>query len=309
MFENSWGPRLEYILRNSILTLLEIPQTTMLDITKLLTNKGYRERVGEKVTDPVLKKFWRDEIGKWSPHQMNEAAGPILNKIGQFFSSYMIRNMIGQKKNSFGIRWAMDNKKILIMNLSKGMIGEDASNMLGAMLVTKFQIDAMSRADIPEKDRVDFYLYVDEFQNFATSSFATILSEARKYKLNLTMANQYVDQMDEDVRSAVFGNVGSLMTFQVGHTDADVLAPALGDDEVVTPQDLLNLPKYQIYTKFLIDGIPSQIFSANTNPPIDVSDREKFQSHDKILENSRMRYAKDRAKIEKLLHGNDATGS
>jgi len=173
--------------------------------------------------------------------------------------------------------------------------------MLGAMLVTKFQIDAMSRADIPEEERQDFYLYVDEFQNFATSSFATILSEARKYKLNLTMANQYIEQMEDEVRSAVFGNVGSLVTFQVGHTDADVLAPALGDEEVVSPQDLLNLPKYQIYTKFLIDGIPSQIFSANTNPPIDVSDRSLFQSHEKLKENSRMRYAKEREKIEKLI--------
>lgn len=213
----------------------------------------------------------------------------------------MVRNMVGQTKNSFGIRWAMDKKKILIMNLSKGLIGEDASNMLGAMLVTKFQIDAMSRADMPESEREDFYLYVDEFQNFATSSFATILSEARKYKLNLTMANQYIEQMEDEVRSAVFGNVGSLITFQVGHTDADVLAPALGDEEVISPQDLMNLPKYQIYTKFLIDGIPSQIFSANTNSPVDVSDRDLFQSKEKLIENSRMRYAKERSKIEKLI--------
>ncbi len=253
MFEDSWGPRLEYILRNTVLTLLEVPGSTMLDITKILTNKDYREKISEKVKDPVLKKFWIEEFNAWTPKQMQEAVAPILNKVGQFLSSYMVRNMVAQPKNSFGLRWAMDKQKIVIMNLSKGLIGEDASNMLGAMLVTKFQIDAMSRADIAEKDRKDFYLYVDEFQNFATSSFATILSEARKYKLNLTMANQYIEQMSEEVRGAVFGNVGTLVTFQVGHEDAKVLAPALGNEELILPDDLMNLAKYQIYTKFLID--------------------------------------------------------
>ena len=173
--------------------------------------------------------------------------------------------------------------------------------MLGAMLVTKFQIDAMSRADIPEKERKDFYLYVDEFQNFATSSFATILSEARKYKLNLTMANQYIEQMSEEVRGAVFGNVGTLVTFQVGHEDAKVLAPALGNEETILPDDLMNLAKYQIYTKFLIDGMPSQVFSARTNPPVDVSDREYYQDKNKIIDNSRQRYARDQAKVEKTI--------
>lgn len=253
MFEDSWGPRLEYILRNTVLTLLEVPGTTMLDITKILTNKEYREKISDKVKDPVLRKFWIEEFNAWTPKQMQEAVAPILNKVGQFLSSYMVRNMVAQPKNSFGLRWAMDKGKIVIMNLSKGLIGEDASNMLGAMLVTKFQIDAMSRADIAEKERKDFYLYVDEFQNFATSSFATILSEARKYKLNLTMANQYIEQMSEEVRGAVFGNVGTLVTFQVGHEDAKVLAPALGNEELILPDDLMNLAKYQIYTKFLID--------------------------------------------------------
>lgn len=159
-----------------------------------------------------------------SAHQVQEASAPILNKIGQFLSSSLVRNMVGQNTNSFSMRWAMDNNKIVIVNLSKGKIGEDASNMLGAMLVTKFQIDAMSRADIRESERKDFYLYVDEFQNFATGSFATILSEARKYKLNLTMANQYIDQMPEEVRDAVFGNVGTVVSFQVGNQDAKLLA-------------------------------------------------------------------------------------
>jgi hypothetical protein len=301
MFEDSWGPRLEYILRNTVLTLLEVPGSTMLDITKILTNKDYRVKISEKVKDTVLRKFWIEEFNAWTPKQMQEAVAPILNKVGQFLSSYMVRNMVAQPKNSFGLRWAMDKQKIVIMNLSKGLIGEDASNMLGAMLVTKFQIDAMSRADIAEKDRKDFYLYVDEFQNFATSSFATILSEARKYKLNLTMANQYIEQMSEEVRGAVFGNVGTLVTFQVGHEDAKVLAPALGNEELILPDDLMNLAKYQIYTKFLIDGMPSQVFSARTNPPVDVSDREKYQDKQKIIENSRQRYAKDQAKVEKTI--------
>jgi hypothetical protein len=301
MFEDSWGPRLEYILRNTVLTLLEVPGSTMLDITKILTNKIYREKISEKVKDPVLSKFWIEEFNQWQPKQMQEAIGPILNKVGQFLSSYMVRNMVAQPKNSFGLRWAMDKGKIVIMNLSKGLIGEDASNMLGAMLVTKFQIDAMSRADIPEKERKDFYLYVDEFQNFATSSFATILSEARKYKLNLTMANQYIEQMSEEVRGAVFWNVGTLVTFQVGHEDAKVLAPALGNEELILPDDLMNLAKYQIYTKFLIDWMPSQVFSARTNPPVDVSDREFYQDKTKLIDNSRQRYAKEQEKVEKTI--------
>lgn len=200
MFAESWGPRLEYILRNTILTLLLIPDTTLISIPLMLTHEAYRRKVVSKIEDPILIQFWNEEFAKMTPSMQSEAINPILNKVGQFLSSPILRNILGQPKNPFTLRWIMDNGKIFLVNLSKGRIGEDASALLGAMMVTKFQIEAMTRADIPEADRRDFGLYVDEFQNFATDSFATILSEARKYKLSLTMANQYIAQMAETVQ-------------------------------------------------------------------------------------------------------------
>lgn len=292
MFD-SWGPRLEHILRNTILALLEYPNSTLMSIPLMLTSEVYRKKVVEKIKDPIVKKFWTGEFDKMAPNQKVEAAGPILNKVGQFLSSTILRNILGQTKNTFSLRWAMDNQKIVIINLSKWKIWEDASSLLGSMMVTKFQMEAMSRADIPEKDRVDFYLYVDEFQNFATDSFATILSEARKYKLNLVMANQYIDQMTENVRWAVFGNVWSIASFQVGYHDASILKEVLWAD-VVSTDDLTNLRKYSIYTKLLIDGMPSKVFSADTYSPYK-TDPEVFKTrYDKILKVSREKYAKPR---------------
>lgn len=296
IFGESWGPRLEHILRNTVLALVEYPNSTLISIPLMLTSDIFRNKVVSKISDPVVKKFWTGEYDKMEPRQKVEAAGPILNKVGQFLSSTILRNVLGQPKNSFSVRWAMDNKKIVIVNLSKGKIGEDASALLWAMMVTKFQMDAMSRADIPEKDRVDFYLYVDEFQNFATDSFSTILSEARKYKLNLVMANQYIDQMQESVRGAVFGNVWSLISFQVGYHDATILKEVLAGE--VLEEDLMNLKKYSIYTKQLIDGMPSQIFSAGTFAP-NVKNEEIFSSrYKKILNVSREKYSKSRKSVE-----------
>ena len=297
MFSESWGPRLEHILRNTVLTLLEVPQSTLLSIPQILTQKSYRKKIISWLTDPVLVRFWEKEFEPMNDRQRVEAVGPILNKIGQFLSSYLVRNIVGQPKNSFHLRWAMDKKKIVIVNLSKWRIGEDSSNLLGAMLITKFQIDAMSRADIPETERQDYYLYVDEFQNFATDSFATILSEARKYKLNLIMANQYIDQMSETVRWAVFGNVWTLVSFQVGYNDAQILSKVLGE-EIVTDNDLMNLKKYTTYTNLMIDGMPSRSFSAQTFPPVAHLNPDLHQSRDKIMKVSRDRYAKDRKKVE-----------
>jgi len=303
IFGDSWGPRLEHILRNIILALLEYPNTTLISIPLMLTSEVYRNKVVKKITDPVVRNFWTQEYAKMAPNQKVEAAGPILNKVGQFLSSTILRNVLGQPKNSFDMRWAMDNKKIIIVNLSKGKIGEDASALLGAMMVTKFQMDAMSRADIPENKREPFYLYVDEFQNFATDSFATILSEARKYKLNLVMANQYIDQMQEEVKWAVFGNVGSLTAFQVGYHDATILKEVFGAD--VTEEDLMNVRKYHIYTKQLIDGMPSPIFSAATIAPHKKQDEVFAARYDKILKVSREKYSKPRkdvvARINKSL--------
>lgn len=299
IFWNSWWPRLEHILRNTILALLESKNTTLVSIPLMLTSDVYRNKIVSKVQDPIVKKFWIWEFWKMAPNQKTEAVWPILNKVWQFLSSSILRNVLWQPKNAFDIRWAMDNKKIVIINLSKWKIWEDASSLLWAMMVTKFQLDAMSRADIPEDERQDFYLYVDEFQNFATDSFSTILSEARKYKLNLVMANQYIDQMADNVRWAVFGNVWTTVSFQVWHHDATVLKDVLGSE--VTTQDLTNLKKYCIYTRQLIDWMPSPIFSADTFPPYQISS-EIFESrYKKILNVSREKYGCKKDIVEKKI--------
>ena len=295
IFWDSWWPRLEHILRNTILALLEYPNTTLISIPLILTSEVYRNKVINKVKDPVVKKFWISEFASLDLRQRTEAISPILNKVWQFLSSTILRNVLGQTKNSFSIRWAMDNKKIIIINLSKWKIWEDASTLLWAMMVTKFQMDAMSRADIEESKREDFYLYVDEFQNFATDSFATILSEARKYKLNLVMANQYIDQMTEEVKWAVFWNVWSLVSFQVWYNDASLLKEVFSWN--ISEEDLMNLRKYSVYTKQLIDWMPSSIFSAWTFAP-NKKDEEVFSSrYKKILGVSREKYSKSRESI------------
>lgn len=294
MYADSWGPRLEYILRNCILALTEFEGATLLGIPRMLVDPVYREKVVENVSDPVVKAFWVDEFAKMSDKMRTEAISPIQNKVGQFLSSPVIRNILGQVKSSIDIRFAMDTKKIFVVNLSKGKIGEDNSSLLGAMLITKFQLDAMSRADIDAHERQDFYLYVDEFQNFATDSFATILSEARKYKLNLVMANQYVQQMEEEVMYAVFGNVGTLITFQVGFDDAEYFSKQFG--EVVMPADIISLPKYTTYIRLLVDNMPSKVFSAKMNPPVDVDMTSALRK--KVLKASRERYGKEKAAVE-----------
>lgn len=294
IYAESWGPRLEHILRNTILSLLEYPNTTMLGIPRILQDRDFRKKVLRKITDPIVKSFWVNEFEKMDPKIRVEAISPILNKVGQFLSSPIIRNILGQPKSAVDLRFAMDHKKIVIINLSKGKIGEDTSSLLGAMLITKFQLDAMSRANIAEKDRTDFYLYVDEFQNFATDSFATILSEARKYKLNLTMANQYIAQMPEEVRDAVFGNVGTIMSFQVGFDDAEYISMQYGEE--VTPADLVSLSKYTAYTRLLIDGMPSKTFSMDTLPPPVYTPEEG--RIEKIFKFSRERYATRREVVE-----------
>jgi len=294
IWADSWGPRLEYLLRNAILALLEYPSSTLLGVTRLLVDTPYRKKVLAHVTDPVIKKFWSDEFTKYHDRLMSEAISPIQNKVGQFISSAFIRNILGQVKSSFDVRDIMDNQKILIMNLSKGKIGEDGAALLGAMMITKLQLAAMARVDIPEHKRKDFYLYVDEFQNFATESFANILSEARKYRLNLILANQYIEQLDPIVKSAVFGNAGTLISFRVGAEDAEILEKELKPFE---EDDLLNLPKYNIYIKLMIDGIAGDAFSAETLPPMPL----KENHHHKIINVSRERYANSVHKVEEKI--------
>ncbi|MFA7686211.1 MAG: DUF87 domain-containing protein [Candidatus Gracilibacteria bacterium] len=287
IYAESWGPRLEHILRNTILALLEYPGTTMLGIIRILQDADFRRKVVNKVEDPVVKAFWTEEFEKMQDKFRIEAISPILNKVGQFLSSPTIRNIVGQPKSTIDLRFFMDKGKIVIVNLSKGRIGEDNSSLLGSMFVTKFQLDAMSRANIPEEERKDFYLYVDEFQNFATEAFATILSEARKYHLNLTMANQYIAQMPEEVRDAVFGNVGTILSFQVGFDDAEYISQQFGEE--VLPPDLVSLSKYNAYSRVLVDGMPTRTFSLATLPPPKLDLEEDHL--DKIKKVSRERYS------------------
>lgn len=248
----SWGPRLEYILRNSILTLLERPQTTLLDIQKLLVNKDYRKRLVLKLKDPVLRNFWQNEFENYPDRFQKEAISPIQNKVGQFTTTPLIRNIVGQTKTSFNLREVMDKGKVLICNLSKGKIGEDNSQLLGAMMITKLYLAAMSRVNIPEEKRKDFFVFCDEFQNFATDSFVSILSEARKYRLNLVIAHQYIDQLTEKLRDSIFGNVGTIISFRVGPEDSKYLEGELNPP--FDRNDLINLPKYHTYLKLMVDG-------------------------------------------------------
>jgi CxxC-x17-CxxC domain-containing protein len=294
IWADSWGPRLEYILRNAILALLEYPGSTLLGVTRILVDKNYLKRVVEKITDPVVRSFWVDEFPKWNDRVLQEVISPIQNKVGQFLSSSLIRNIVGQTKSAFDIRELMDDQKILIMNLSKGRIGEDNSALLGAMMITKIQLAAMGRVDIDEEARNDFYLYVDEFQNFATESFANILSEARKYRLNLILANQYILQIDEKVKDAIFGNAGTLITFRVGAGDAEELEKEF--DPIFLMNDIVNLPKYNIYLKLMIDGIAGNAFSATTLAPIDVNNTKA--NEEKVIKVSRERYATSAEEVE-----------
>ncbi|MDD2766496.1 MAG: type IV secretion system DNA-binding domain-containing protein [Candidatus Moranbacteria bacterium] len=296
IWADSWGPRLEYILRNAILALLEYPGSTLLGVTRILVDKSYRAKVVEKITDPVVRSFWVDEFSQWNDRVLQEVISPIQNKVGQFLSSSLIRNIVGQTVSSFNIREVMDQRKILIINLSKGRIGEDNGALLGAMMITKIQLAAMGRVDIPEEDRKDFYLYVDEFQNFATESFANILSEARKYHLNLVLANQYVTQIEETVRDAIFGNAGSIVSFRVGAMDAEFLEKEF--EPVFMMNDIINLPKFQIYLKLMIDGIAGDAFSATTLPPIKLEDAG---NEIKIIQNSRERYSSSREDVEEKI--------
>lgn len=293
IWAETWGPRLEYVLRNAILALLEYPGATLLGIMRMLTDRDYRQKVVDKIKDPVVKSFWVDEFSKYRGSFEVEAVAPIQNKVGQFLTNPLIRNIVGQTRSAIDIRKAMDDEKILIMNLSKGLIGEDTSALLGAMLITRLQLAAMSRVDIPEEERKDFYLYVDEFQNFATEAFANILSEARKYRLDLILAHQYINQMEETVRDAVFGNVGTLVSFRVGAYDAEYLEKEFVPE--FSTQDLVNLDFAQIYLKLMIDGVASRPFSATTLAPFD---KQSESYREKIIKSSRERYASNRQEIE-----------
>jgi CxxC-x17-CxxC domain-containing protein len=297
LWADSWGPRLEYILRNAVLAILDYPDSTLLGVVRMLSDKKYRKSVVANIQDPVVKSFWQKEFGSYADKFATEAVSPIQNKVGQFLSSSLMRNIVGQVNSSIDLRKIMDEGKIMIMNLSKGRIGEDNSALLGAMMITKIQLAAMSRVDIPEEDRKDFYLYIDEFQNFSTESFANILSEARKYRLNLIMAHQYIEQLEDTVKAAVFGNVGTLVTFRAGATDAEELVKEFTPTFV--EEDIVNLPKYEMYLKLMIDGITSTPFSARGLKPL--TKKDETNNIDKVIRNSREKYANAREVVEEKI--------
>lgn len=296
-FGDSWGPRLQYILTNAVATAVEAQGTTLLAVTRMLVDPNYRKFLLKQVDDPILYKFWIEEFAQMSQNSklLSESVSPIQNKVGRFISSAVTRNIIGQVKSTIDLREIMDNQKILLVNLAQGRLGEETASLLGGMIITRLQATAMERVDMPEEERKDFYLYVDEFQNFATESFAKILSEARKYKLNLTMTNQYIDQLPLVVRQAIFGNVGTLGSFVVSQADASILEKEFAP--VVSSDDLVSLDAYSMYIKLCIDGMTSIPFSAKSLP----IRYEKFGLRDDIIAESREKYGSRKEEIEEKI--------
>ena len=302
IWSNVWSARMEYILNNAILALLDTPGSTLLGIPRILTDKDYRQKIIANVKDPVVKAFWIHEFEGWRDQFRNEAIAPIQNKVGQFLSTSLIRNIVGQSKSTIDIFDVMNTGKIFLVNVSKGRIGEDNSSLLGAMLITKIQLAAMERVRIPEDERVDFYLYVDEFQNFATDSFSGILSEARKYRLNLILAHQYIGQLVTDVstkvRDAIFGNVGTMIVFRVGAADAEFLEAEFEPEFVI--QDIVNLPNYHAYIKLMVDGVTARPFSATTIPPLNVDSTAVRE--EELVHMTQARYARSQQVVEEEIN-------
>lgn len=286
IYQDSWGPRLEYILRNVILTLLEVQGSTLADVLPLLADETYRRNMVAKIQDPVIKAFWEKEFAQMPDKLKAEAISPIQNKVGQFISSKMVRNIVGHAKSTIDLENIMDEGKILLLNLSQGKLGEDNAALLGAMIITRIQLAAMNRSFVKEEERKDFFLYVDEFQNFATTSFTKILSEARKYRLSLTLANQYMGQLEEEVQQSIFGNVGTLISFVVGGQDAYILSKEFA--ELYTENDLVSLGKHEVVMKLSIDGMTSAPFPATTLPLPSL----KNDNREKIIQLSKERYGR-----------------
>lgn len=293
-----WSARMEYIMNNSVLALLDTPGSTLLGILRLLVDKEYRQMIVSNIKDPVVKGFWVNEFEEWKEQFRTEAIAPIQNKVGQFLSNAMVRNIVGQAKSTIDVLDIINTGKIFLVNVSKGRIGEDNSSLLGAMIITKLQLAAMERVRIPEDERVDFFLYVDEFQNFATDSFANILSEARKYRLNIILAHQYIGQLVTDastkVRDAVFGNVGTMVLFRVGAADAEFLEKEFEPEFEI--QDMVNLPNRMIFLKLMVDGVMSRPFSAGTLPPFNFKTSE--DTDERVIESSRGLYTRPRYLVE-----------
>jgi energy-coupling factor transporter ATP-binding protein EcfA2 len=296
IWRDSWGPRLEYILYNAVSALLDCRNATLLGVNRLLTDDAYRAKVVRQVKDPFIRAFWAEEYENYDERFKREAIAPIQNKIGQFLLNPVVRNILGQVKAKVNIRFVMDNGRLFIANLSKGQLGHDKANLLGSLLVTQFQLGAMARSNQPEDKRRDFYLFIDEFQNFSTDAFASILSEARKYRLCLTLSHQYIEQLSPPVRQAVFGNVGTLIAFRIGYADAEVMAKEFGN--TFPAAALADLEQYETAVKLLEDGTNQEPFRAKTLPPLE----NRVGRRDKLVALSRERFATPRAVIEDKLN-------
>lgn len=295
IWKDSWGPRLEYILYNAIAALLDCPNTSLLGVNRLLTDAAYRRRVVRKIKDPFIKAFWEEEYESYDARFQREAIAPIQNKLGQFLLNPVVRNILGQVRCKVSIPFMMDTGRLFIANLSKGRLGADKANLLGSFLTTQFQLAAMARVNQPEQERRDFFLFIDEFQNFTTDAFATILAEARKYRLCLALSHQYIDQLSLPIRHAVLGNVGTLISFRVGNTDAEVLAREFG--ETFIPKNFVDLDRYEVLTKLMQNGANLDPFRARTLAPLENNSGRK----EKLIARSREKYASQRKKVEQKL--------
>jgi len=296
IWRDSWGPRLEYILYNAVSALLDCENVTLLGVNRMLIDERYREKIIGQIKDPFIRTFWAEEYAGYDERFKREAVAPIQNKLGQYLLNPVIRNILGQVKSKVSIPFVMNNERLFIANLSKGRLGHDKANLLGSLLVTQFQLAAMERSNIPENDRRDFYLFIDEFQNFSTDAFASILAEARKYRLCLILSNQYIDQLSLSVRQAVFGNVGTIISFRVGHTDAEVMEKEFG--KTFTVNMLADLQRYEAVVKVLENGTSKMPFLAKMFGPF----QHPVGRPEKLVARSRERFATPRAVIEDKLN-------
>jgi energy-coupling factor transporter ATP-binding protein EcfA2 len=296
IWRDSWGPRLEYILYNAVSALLDCRNATLLGVNRILTDGKFRAKVIRQIKDPFIRAFWVEEYENYDDRFQREAIAPIQNKLGQFLLNPVVRNILGQVKSKVDISFVMDNGRLFIANLSKGSLGHDKANLLGSLLTTQFQLGAMARAIRPEPERRDFYLFIDEFQNFSTDAFASILAEARKYRLCLTLSHQYIDQLSLPVRQAVFGNVGTLIAFRIGHTDAEVMEKEFS--KAFPASAIVDLNRYEAVVKLLEDGTNATPFRAKMLPPLE----NRVGRKNKLITLSRQRFAIPRAVIEDKLH-------
>jgi type IV secretory pathway TraG/TraD family ATPase VirD4 len=296
IWRDSWGPRLEYILYNAVAALLDCRNATLLGVSRMLTDDTYREKVIRQIKDPFIRSFWAEEYAGYDDRFRREAIAPIQNKLGQFLMNPVIRNILGQVKNKVSIPFVMDHERLFIANLSKGHLGHEKANLLGSLLVAQFQLAAMARANVPESERRDFYLFIDEFQNFSTDAFASILAEARKYRLCLVLSHQYIDQLSLPVRQAVFGNVGTIVTFRIGYADAEIIEKEFA--KAFSAIALADLGRFEAAVKLLCDGTNAEPFRARMNAPVE----NVIGRKEKLILNSRDRFAVSRSKIDDKLN-------